>query len=63
MRYQITQDGAGTYEIEADSTDEAISQMATDIVNSCDDWQSQFGTDNFDEAVEKAALTLSIEEG
>ena len=58
--YEITQDGAGTYEIKAKDEEAAIREMAEGIVDSTKDWEIQFSTDSREKAIEKAMLTLSI---
>lgn len=58
--YTIQQDGAGLYDIEAETPEAAIREMSENIVSATDDWQTQFGTKNFHEAVKKASETLTI---
>lgn len=58
--YKIQQYGAGTYEIEAETEDQAIREMAEGIVDTTEDWENQFATDDREEAIEKAMDTLSI---
>lgn len=58
--YTINQEGAGNYEIEAENEESAIREMAEGIVDAADDWETQFATDDRDEAIEKAAATLTV---
>ena len=58
--YEINQDGAGTYEIEADTEEQAILEMAENIVDATDEWETQFATDDKEEAIEKATRTLTV---
>jgi hypothetical protein len=58
--YTIQQDGAGTYEIEAEAEEQAVREMAEGIVDSTEDWESQFATDDREEAIEKAMNTLTV---
>ena len=61
--YTILQDAAGRYEIDTDSSDEAINEMARNIVDTTEEWQLQYNTDNYEEAVEAAKETLTIING
>ena len=60
--YEITQDGAGTYEIEAETAGEALREMAEGIVDTTEDWEIQFFTTNREDAIDRAMRTLSIVE-
>jgi len=58
--YTINQPGAGNYEWDADSPEQAIQEMAEGIVENCENWQLQYNTDDFEEAVEEEAASLRI---
>ena len=60
--YQIYQDGAGTYEIEAKSPKAALRAMAKGIVENTDNWRLQFAAQSIRVACEKAEQTLTIVE-
>jgi len=60
--YEITQDGAGTYEIEAETAGEALREMAEGIVDTTEDWEIQFSTTDREDAIDRAMRTLSIVE-
>ena len=61
--YSILQEGAGVYEIEAGSEDEALREMAEGIVETLDnddERECAFLTTDREEMIERAMQSLSI---
>jgi hypothetical protein len=58
--YEIIQEGAGTYEIEAETAEEALREMAEGIVDTTEDWKVQYYTDDREEAIQRAIRTLTV---
>ena len=62
--WTIHQDSCGDFEIEAETKEEALAEMAGDIVDSLpeENWSIQFLTNSRDDAIEFVLCTLDIVE-